>query len=279
MELMTANHDLESQLQEEELKKLRELTEILRARDTKRIYEIYKLQVELVAKTEELSQLIEISNDYLARIAKHMKTGIPYCNRTFECLLVRLKMPQFTCLTLQPLFEACPKIEVIISEKAKRGFYHNMIELQNFLMKYAFSRLHKGLMVTQEYFFYMDEPAGFLKAQINMTQCSLPNDKILRLFDYEMIDWIIFNRPKESYIFGEKMKLIVGNITTIVSLLAQIYSFPPKSHKLTEEPAQHEIFPVPIQLAHYYVTQPRYIQFMDTMDFYLFLEQEKRRKY
>lgn len=201
---------------------------------------------------------MQSNNDYIARIAKHMKTGIPYYNRTFECLSVRLKMPQFTCITLQPLFEAYLEVEVIISEKARTGFYQNMIELQNFLMECAFSHLYKGVTITQEYFYYMDEPTRFLKAQINMTQCLMPNDKILRLLDYGMIDYIIFNRPEETFIFGEKWKLTVGNITTTESLQAQIYSFPQKSYGLTKEPAQHGVFLVPLQSAQYSFTFPRF---------------------
>lgn len=102
---------------QEEVKKLKELTNILEERASARYIEIQKLQAKLAFKEEELSQLMEANNDYLARIAKHMKTRIPCCNRTFECLSVRLKMPQFTCLTLQPLFEACPEVEVIMAEK------------------------------------------------------------------------------------------------------------------------------------------------------------------
>lgn len=188
---------------------------------------------------------MEVNNDYLARIAKHIKTGIPYSNRTFECLSVRLKIPQFTCITLQSLFIACPEVEVIIAEKAKTAFYRDMIELQNFLMVCAITNLYRGVTITQEYFYYMEQLARFLKAQINITQCSMLEEKIIKLFDYGMIDYIIFNKPEETFMVGEKMKLTVGNITTIESVQAQIYSFPPKSHGLTEELARHEIFLVP----------------------------------
>lgn len=92
-----------------------------------------------------------------------------------------------------------------------------------------------------------------------MTHCTMPRDKVIRLFDYGMIDWIIFNRPEETKWFGEKIKVIIGNITISESVQAQIYSFPPKSYGLTEEPAKHEIFVVPINSASYYTHEPTYI--------------------
>lgn len=69
VELMTANHELENQLQEEELQKLRELVSILEEKATSRIHEIQKLQEEIAAKEEDLSQLMQINHDYLSRIA------------------------------------------------------------------------------------------------------------------------------------------------------------------------------------------------------------------
>lgn len=91
-----------------------------------------------------------------------------------------------------------------------------------------------------------------------------------------MIDQIIFNHPYEALWFGEKIKMVVGAITASKSIQAQIYSFPPKSYGLIEEPAKYEIFLVPITLAKYVVCAPNEIHFMDHVDFYLFLEQEKR---
>lgn len=152
-----------------------------------------------------------------------------------ECWSVRLKMPQFTCLTLQSLFEACPEVELIIDEKARKGFYEGMIELQNFLMICEHNDLYRGVVVTQEYFHYQEQSAGFLKAELNMTQCTMPNDMIIRLFDYGMIDHIIFNKPKEVLIFGKKIQTIIGNIVVSESVQAQIYCFPPKSYGLTDE--------------------------------------------
>lgn len=46
-----------------------------------RFYQIQNLQVHLATKEEELAQLMTTNNDYLMRIAKHQRTGIPYCNR------------------------------------------------------------------------------------------------------------------------------------------------------------------------------------------------------
>lgn len=68
---------------------------------------------------------------------------------------------------------------MIISEKAKKAFYTDMIEKKNFLLVCEFSDLYKGLTVTQEYFYCMERPTGFLKAQINMTQCTMPREKII----------------------------------------------------------------------------------------------------
>lgn len=99
------------------------------------------------------------------------------------------------------------------SRKNKDNFYQDMIELKNFLMICEANNLYTGVTITQEYFYYMEQPAGFLKAQINMTHCSMPHEKIIRLFDYGIIDYIIFNRPEETFIFGEEIKLIIGNIT------------------------------------------------------------------
>lgn len=84
-----------------------------------------------------------------------------------------------------------------------------------------------------------------------MTNCSLPNDKIIRLFDYGTISYIIFNRPEETYIFGEKFKITIGNIIVSESVQTQIYSFPPKRYGLTEELAKHEMFIVPLSMAKY----------------------------
>lgn len=217
---------------------------------------------------------MEQNDDLLHRLAKHQKTGLPYCNRTMECLSVRLKMPQFTCITLQPLIEANPKTEMIIVKKAKRGFYEDMIELQNFLMMSYHMGSYRGVSITQEYLWYQGQLGGFLKAQINMTHCTMPRDKVIRLFDYGMTDWIIFNKPEESLWSGEKIKVVIRNITVSESesVQAQIYSFPQKSYRLTEKPAKHEIFMVPISSAFYYTHEPTDIQFMDHMDFYLFLE-------
>lgn len=77
------------------------------------------------------------------------------------------------------------------------------------------SRYHyKGLKVIQEYFYYKEKPGGFLKAQIIMAHCTLDREQIIELYDYGMIDFIVFNRPEETYYFGEKIQIIIGNITT-----------------------------------------------------------------
>lgn len=64
-----------------------------------------------------------------------------------------------------------------------------------------------------------------------------------------MIDHIVFNRLEETYYFGEKIQIIIGNIITLETVQTQFYSIPPNSYGLTEEPARHEIFVVPIRKA------------------------------
>lgn len=125
----------------------------------------------------------------------------------------------------------------------------------------------------------MEQPTGFLKVQINMTQCTVPKEQIIALFDYGIVDHIIFNKPKKTFLFGEKFKIVIGNITTSKSVQAQIYSIPPKSYGLTKELAKHEIFLVPVQLARYTISPPRDIQFIKHMKYYLFLETKVSRKY
>lgn len=68
----------------------------------------------------------------------------------------------------------------------------------------------------------------------------------MELYDYGMIDYITFSRPEETFYFGEKIQIVIGNITTLETVQAQFYSIPPKGHGLTEELAKHEIFVVPI---------------------------------
>lgn len=134
MNLLQANYERENSLQEEENKELKEkmaqLEKEMKIKDA-----IIKGQLERIAQKEEkMDQLLMDNGELLDRIAKHQKAGIPYYNRTIECLSVPLKLPQFTCVTLQPLIEAHPEIGIIIAKKAKEGFYKSMIELQNELM-------------------------------------------------------------------------------------------------------------------------------------------------
>lgn len=138
---------------------------------------------------------------------------------------------------------------------------------------------YKGLKIIQEYFYYKEQPARFLKAQIIMGHCTLEGDQIVELYDYGIIDYIVFNRPEETYYFGEKMQIIIGNITTLETVQAQFYSIPPKSYGLTKKPARHEIFFVPIREARHPLNPPKDTQFIDDMDFYLFLETEERRRF
>lgn len=112
-----------------------------------------------------------------------------------------------------------------------------------------------------------------------MPNCTLEREKIIELYDYGMIDHIMFNRPEEAYYFGEKIQIVIGNITTLESVQAQFYSIPLKSYGLTEEPVRHEIFVFPIREAQNPFNPPRDVKFTDGMDFYLFLEIEERRKF
>lgn len=89
----------------------------------------------------------------------------------------------------------------------------------------------------------------------------------------------LLTSPKETEWFGEKIKVVIGNMLVSESIQAQIYLFPPKSNGFTEELAKHEIFVVPIASATFYSHKPTDTQFMDNIEFYLFLEQEKRRAY
>lgn len=88
-----------------------------------------------------------------------------------------------------------------------------MIKLQNYLLSCHINNWYNGVALTQEFFSYMDSPAGFLKAQLDMAHCSMPRDKIIALFDHGMIDYILFYRPKDSFIFEEKVQIVIGNIT------------------------------------------------------------------
>lgn len=80
-----------------------------------------------------------------------------------------------------------------------------------------------------------------------MSHCTLTRDQIIELYDYGMIDYIIFVRPEESFYFGEKMQIVIGNITISKIVQAQFYSILPTSYGLPKEPTQHEIFNVPIR--------------------------------
>lgn len=98
-------------------------------------------QTQLDVKQEELRQMtVEVSESHL-RMEKYRKKGIPYSNRSFDYLHVRLKMPQFTCITLQPLFEACPELEVIIAEKVSKLFYQKINQMQTSYY-YAILEIH-----------------------------------------------------------------------------------------------------------------------------------------
>lgn len=201
------------------MERLKEKVSLLESQAVMKELTIRNQQRKISKQERDFDQIIQQNDDLLQRITKHQKIGIPYCYQTFECLSVRLKMPQFTCITLQPLIEAHPEIENIIAEKAREGFYQDMIGLQNELMTYHVGG-YRGVSITQEYFWYQGQPVGLLKAQINKTHCTLPRALVIRLFDYGMIDWIIFNQPEEIEWFGEKINIVIGNITVSESVQA-----------------------------------------------------------
>lgn len=114
---------------------------------------------------QENQEEIEVLNIRLVEnqslLNRYRKKGIPQINRSFEVLHVRLKMPQFTCITLQPLFDAYPNLEIIISEKAKKSFYQNIITLQNFLLDCFLQPKYMGLTIIQKYFWIMKAQQDF----------------------------------------------------------------------------------------------------------------------
>lgn len=89
--LLQANFVMESHAYEEELKTLTTKNSKIMEKLTNKIYEANELQMQLDVKQEELKQMtIEISKSNL-RMEKYRKKGIPYSNRSFDCLHVRLK--------------------------------------------------------------------------------------------------------------------------------------------------------------------------------------------
>lgn len=148
--LLQANFTLESQAYEKEVNQLSIKNKELSDELSKKIDEIDKLRIQIEERQTELEQLKHEASENSLRLEKFRRNGIPYCNRSFSCLHVRLKMPQFTCITLQPLFEACPELEVIIADMARKLFYKKMIQLQQFLLLChmgAPSHIFKGLMI------------------------------------------------------------------------------------------------------------------------------------
>lgn len=82
VELMQANYELESQIQQGEVTKFKEknaeLTELLNSR----FYEIQQLQILLASKQEEVNHLTSENVVYILKVAKHRKEGVLYCNRS-----------------------------------------------------------------------------------------------------------------------------------------------------------------------------------------------------
>lgn len=71
----------------------------------------------------------------------------------------------------------------------------------------------------------------------------------------------------------------MGNMTISETIQAQFYSALLISYGLTEEPARHEIFIVPIRMATYLQFDPQDLDYINDMNFYLYLHTEDRRKY
>lgn len=161
------------QLHEEEVKKLTVKNVELTMQLTSKLFEADDIKTKLEAKQQELNQMTSQLSDNNLMIERQRKKGIPCMNQSFECLHARLKFPQFTCLTLKPLFESCLELEVLIADKAKRAFHQKIIDLQKFLLSCYLRPIHRGLTVIQEYFWYNESLAGFLKAHIVMSRCTL----------------------------------------------------------------------------------------------------------
>lgn len=131
---------------------------------------------------------------------------------------------------------------------AKKTFYKKIIQLQNFLLSRhlgALSHIFKGLKIIKKTFYYQEKPTGFLKARINIAHCTLIREQVIELYNYRMMDFIVFSRPEEVYYFREKFQIVIGNITISETVQAQFfYSIPPK--KLWVNWIKHRIFVVPI---------------------------------
>lgn len=133
-DLKAANFILEHQISGEELNRLNtQNAKLALSLSTKEI-ENENLKEQLRKAEQDYNCLAEHFLETQSLLQRYKKKGLPHVNRSFEQLHVRLKMPQFTCITLQPLFEACPELEVIIAEKAKVSFYQTIISLQFFLL-------------------------------------------------------------------------------------------------------------------------------------------------
>lgn len=98
--LMHANYIMKNQIHEEEVKKLIIKNAEVTMELTLKIFEIDDLKTKLKVRQQELNQMaLELSESNL-KIEKYRKKRIPYGNKSFKCLHVRLKFPQFTCITL-----------------------------------------------------------------------------------------------------------------------------------------------------------------------------------
>lgn len=103
--LMQANYVMETQIQEEEITKLTIKNAELTMELTSNLFEIDDLKTKLEDKQQELNQVASKLSNSSLMVEKFHKKGIPYGNRSFECLHARLKFPQ----PVQP-YNHCLKI-------------------------------------------------------------------------------------------------------------------------------------------------------------------------
>lgn len=83
-------------MHEEEIKKLTIKNAKLTMELTSRTFEIDELRTNLETQQQEINQMtMELSESNL-KIERYRTKGIPYGNRSFECLHARLKFPHFT---------------------------------------------------------------------------------------------------------------------------------------------------------------------------------------
>lgn len=78
---LKANLEMEENLQEEEMERLKEKVSLLESQAVMRELTIRNQQRKISEQERDFDQIIQQNDDLLQRITKHQKTGIPYCNK------------------------------------------------------------------------------------------------------------------------------------------------------------------------------------------------------